>query len=155
MDGVLNHSRLYSALGPKLGHTVPPDWIDPECVARVNQICERTGAVIIISSSWRYTNITSIFPGVLPVLRQCGLKHEIMGYTPVIEDMNTIMERGGSRWSEISAWLEANPGIEDWVALDDCDWLGFPEGRFVRTDITVGLTDADVEQCVMILGALA
>lgn len=151
IDGVCNHSRLYAELVPLHGTTKPSDWIDRECVARVNRICELTGAVILLSSSWRNYVPTPAYPGPIPVLRECGLTADVIGGTPAIEDMNTIVERNGTRWTEVRAWLDEHPEVTQWVALDDCDWRGFPVDHFVRTDMAVGLQDADVERAVNIL----
>lgn len=56
IDGVLNHEEWYAKI---IVGKMPPElsWpvcdFDPECVARVNKILKETGAVLVISSTWR------------------------------------------------------------------------------------------------------
>lgn len=149
IDGVLNHAMLYAQLQGRHGSTEPVDWIDPACVARLDALCERTGAVIVLSSSWR-----RIF-GVehtFDVLRAAGLATVVIDGTP----MHGATEPGenvvNERWGEIRAWLDEHDTHASWVILDDAELADAPAERFVRTSIAVGLTDADVERAVAILG---
>jgi hypothetical protein len=53
-DGVLN-SRGFLAMSRGLAISrYPHSEIDPEAVARVNRILERTEAEVVVSSSWRH-----------------------------------------------------------------------------------------------------
>ena len=56
IDGVLNHEEWYRNRCPHLKDKFEEWWedcFDPECVKRVNKIIEKTGAKIVVSSSWR------------------------------------------------------------------------------------------------------
>lgn len=157
IDGVLNHERLYRAQhADKVPWPNPAQWIDHACVQRVNDLCARTGAVIVISSAWRCIPIpgqpTIGWEGAAAVLRECGLAAEVIGGTPVLDEMpaGSPLYVAKGRWPEIAAWLREHP-TERWVVIDDGAVAVEPRGRLVKTDIAVGLTDADVERCVAIL----
>lgn len=150
VDGVLNHAGLYAALAPRAGQTRPVDWLDRACVARVNDLCARGRAAVVVSSSWPlYLHGAD---RALAVLREGGLTAPVVGFCPssATEDgvppcLNPV------RWDAIRAWLDAHPAVASWVILDDCDWRGFPAERFVRTDLARGITDDDVARALAVL----
>lgn len=149
IDGVLNHQRLYDLHADRGGATEPVDWIDKACVARLDALCERTGAVIVLSSSWR-----RIF-GVehtFDVLRAAGLATVVIDGTPMHGASGPDEHVVDERWGEIRAWLDEHDTHASWVILDDAELADAPAERFVRTDRAVGLSDADVERAVAILG---
>ena len=155
-DGVLNHHKLYESLKGR-SHQ-PADWIDPACVARVQALCDRTGAVVVVSSSWRYH---LALPGHRPgldgcrdVLRGHGLTTEVIGATPILDracNGSPIVTSPG-RAEEVHSWLRRNPGVTRWVVVDDTT-VDVDPSRFVRTDIAVGITDADIERAMVALQA--
>ena len=156
IDGVLNHQRLYDSLRSRAGSTAPADWIDADCVARLDALCARTGARLVISSSWRtYADIPGQpvggLVGTVAVLRSRGLVADVIGATPdhTTDEMRARQERA-PRWPEISAWLSAHSAAR-WVVLDDSEIPGTPEAHFVRTDIATGLTDEDCERAAAAL----
>lgn len=153
IDGVCNHRRLYAELSGKRGQTEPADWLDPACVARVDALCARTGAVVVISSSWR--EYLQTHERVAEVLASRGLTARVVDGTPRLIDMVALAAAdpatAETRWTEVRAWLDAHPEVTRWVILDDCDWPGFPPARFVRTDIRVGITDDDAERAARVL----
>ena len=52
VDGVLNHEQWYEDLDKNPdAPAFPYSCFDPQCVARVNEILEATGAQLVISSS--------------------------------------------------------------------------------------------------------
>lgn len=148
VDGVLNHSAVYAACTRRQGHTRPADWIDRQCVARVNALCERARAVLVISSIWPSYLGNDPF---VAVMRECGLLAPIVGFCSDSVPNGTDPEQSNARWDLIRQWLSEHPGVESWVILDDCDWAGFPANRFVLTSQDVGLTDADADRAVSIL----
>jgi hypothetical protein len=66
-----------------------------------------------------------------------------------------------SRVAEIVHWLKQNPEVAAFVALDDMDLRTGTGGKgssaiadhFVQTHPTTGLTEADADQAILILGA--
>ncbi len=147
IDGVLNHPALYRSLEPRRGKTSPEDWLDRVCVARINALCERAGAVVVISSSWR-----EYLPHdqLVAVLQSAGLTASLIGATPQLTTNAGQLVIAQGRWAELQAWLREHPEVTAWVTLDDTAW-GFPAERFVQTGGAMGVTDADVERAVRIL----
>jgi hypothetical protein len=150
IDGVLN------------GH----DWDDEakscnirrECVKHLNRVVSETGCRIVVSSSWRYMvhGGQMTLTGFWYMLRTHGLtghgSQVIIDVTrkddePVNPD--DLFERG----RQVGEWLSEHQGIEAFVAVDDED-LGFSEYdiQAVITDGAVGLTDADADRLIAMLG---
>lgn len=152
VDGVLNHEALYATNAARLPVPTPPvGWLDRACVARINALCERTGAQVVISSGWRrYLGVA----GALTTLRAGGLTAKVLGATPVIDVLPHDHPDAARlhRWGEIRAWLDAHPEVTRWVVIDDVELAGVPAGRQVRTDIAVGITDADCDRAAAALG---
>lgn len=130
----------------------------------LKQLIDRTGAKIVLSSTWRYgwrymqdTHIPENdafrqreighFLALQEKLREFEL--EFLDRTPVInESMN-------HRGEEIDQWLREWEGesVESFVILDDLNgkYLRPHAGRLVRTSITKGLLQKHVELAVKIL----
>lgn len=96
IDGVLNSDRFIDA-HPKLPYT---ELIDKEAVSRVLSIIEKTGAKIVISSSWReqFINEPNGFNKMVEFFKKFGIE-PIVGMTPKL--------RGKARHYEIEEWLQS------------------------------------------------
>lgn len=128
-------------------------FVDTRKMLRVREICERTGAKVVISSSWREGARDDAL-AVDRIQWQALLaefdKHRIpvIGMTPFAPD----------RWrgDEISAWFKMQEErIENFVIVDDivCDLTMFVSvGRVVQTEDAWGLTKEKMEECIKILG---
>lgn len=132
VDGVLNHSAC-------------PEWekgdhrvLDAACVQRVKDVCARTGAKLIISSTWRLSA-----HGMEPLLAVFdGL---IIGVTPA--------RNLGARHKEIEEWLlqHISIPIRFCIVDDDAD-AEIALLPFIRTGFeTGGLTSALAQQLEQIL----
>ena len=66
IDGVLNHDEWFESENyKKHQENWKKSMFDPACVERVNTILDKTGARLVISSSWRsMTDLEEIFAGV-------------------------------------------------------------------------------------------
>lgn len=148
-DGVINHQGVYDECAKHRGRTAPEDWVDRACVALVNEICERTGAVIVISSSWR--NYLNGWQGVRDVLAKRGLTAEVIDNTPTMDDRFKMNWFTGTRWDEINYWLTWHPDVTHWVVLEDAYLDGIPPENLVRTTLSSGLTRDGAERAVEIL----
>ncbi len=110
--------------------------IDIEKVKLLKEICDKTNAKVIISSSWRGTE--DYTPKIYYVLRKILSKNHIkvLGDTPYIEaeivgsvpktirleeDLNINCKHGTGRAAEIQKWINEND-VENFVILDDEDW---------------------------------
>lgn len=140
-DGVLNSHDWY-ARRPELPEVHTRDefscWqIDPEAVKRVNVLCERTGAQVVISSTWR-GNMSRCLR-VLMGLRT----FEIVGHTPHLDTR---------RGHEIQKWMDENDvKAHQIVILDDDSDMEHLLPRLVKTPYSTGFTDEHVEQAVKLL----
>ena len=147
-DGVICTEATYGAERRPRGPHVLMDHkalIDPDLVANVQELCERTGAKIVLSTAWR--TIPATAPHIRDWLREKGLTAEIIGETPEMFRPN--------RGTEIRAWIGSNEteGMR-WVALDDdhsCVVLGtnWVESSFYGED--AGFTKEHLEQAVRVL----
>jgi hypothetical protein len=151
IDGVLNSEQWYSQAASRKGEpsTQTPTQrsllersIDPACVQRLNRLLQRTGAVVVVSSSWRKKHRVSEIISIMKARGFCG---EVIGVTPSDDGMQ-------SRGEEITSWLKKNvPRGVAYVAVDDDVETGLPTEFVVVTSRKTGLTDEDVERAVRIL----
>lgn len=126
IDGVLNR---YASKEP----------IEPDCVERLNQIVESTGAGIVITSSWREW----FTPWEMQqLLDTAGFRGDVIGETPIL--------LGQPRGAEIRAYLKDEPACR-FAILDDNPDLEGVEDHAVMTDEFEGVSDADVLSCIAML----
>ena len=145
IDGVLNNS--------KTENLTPNGFVgvDDVNLRRLKRLVDETGAVIVLSSDWRYEwdkNPTkSKIDGkyLTDRLLEFGLK--IADKTPDV--------RHDLRGTEIKAWLNAHGGGQSFVILDDILFRDFNDGMLdrylVKTDDNEGLTDEDVDKAIEII----
>lgn len=139
IDGVLNsHEFLY------VGRTLPTieldEKLDPVAVARLNQIVERTGCKVVLSSVWRKYHGLS---GTRRALVANGYKHALHSKTPCRAD--------GYRGREILDWLSVFPDCTRFAVVDDSDDMDGVRTCLVRTSWQNGLLDEHVERLVELL----
>lgn len=124
VDGVLNHSGC-------------PEWeqgdhrvLDPECVRRVREVCDRTGARIVVSSTWRLGNGMDIL--------RAEFGPRIIGETPSIDRKVGGLYVSVPRRDEIAAWIDEHPDVTPACVIDD-EWdAGLLGVAFVKTSFTGG-----------------
>ena len=115
IDGVLNHEDWYvnKVKAYKKGHVHWwEDCFDPECVKRLNQILDETGARLVVSSSWRLDMDLPMY------FEHFGITKDF-DITPSLthEDENgniTWPDRG----EEVELFLKVHP-CDNYVILDD------------------------------------
>lgn len=112
------------------------DWFDPGCVEVLTLLVEKTGADIIISSSWRELGLDRL----QHVWEVCGLPGKLAGTTP-----EWILMKDKA----IREWIRQNPQ-EAYVILDDAY---LKSDRQVRTNPLTGLMMEDAEKAIRILMA--
>lgn len=149
LDGVIGAGRVW-AQNEHRRWTSPAGWLDAVLVARLNRLVRRSGAHVVLSTSWR--NILGA-TSTAGVMRACGFTGEVIGATPDQRTPEMVAaQQRAPRWPEIRTWLGAKPHVMRWAALDDDEMDGVPAARFVRTNAVHGLADADVDRAVTILG---
>lgn len=123
--------------------------LPPHKIALVKEVCDRTGAVIVVSSTWRFSDDTR------PRLLALGLPVHTDWRTPYGGKVGSIY-LGDRRGGEIAAWLHSHPEISCYAIVDDdSDMLETQLPRFVQTPFVTGIDRAHVEQLVAILNSPA
>lgn len=153
VDGVLN-SRDYMKnrrhITRPTGHA-----IDAVTVPRLNAVTDRTGAKIVISSSWR---LGFELPRLADILKTHGVTGEIVGKTPrLLEEIGKLDDgspscRSRDRGHEIQAWLDEHPEVTAFAIVDDNSDMAHLKDRLVQTSWETGLLDEHVERLVEMLG---
>ena len=141
VDGVLNTAfterRIYCYT-----------FVDTRKVLRLRDIVERTGAKIVLTSTWRIADT--------PIGEMCydALKAEFERVRcPVWEDATPVLP-GAKRWQEINAWLLLHGEVDNFVILDDWGEEEFRPmiNHLVRTDPFKGLIKERAELAIQMLG---
>lgn len=120
-------------------------YVDPQKSAMIETLCERTGAKIVISSSW------GEYEGK-KALVAAGIKEErVIGAIEPLERDCPWLTRGNS----IEKWLCRNINKDEafsYVIIDDnADFLMSQEEFFVQTNPNEGITERDIEKAEEIL----
>ena len=134
VDGILTYSNY---------RNVKTENIDISKVKLLKEICDKTGAKVVISSSWRGTKTYTpyIYHVLINILTSNGI--EVLGDTPYIDPefdgdtsalVATILEdlpylkvkHGTGRATEIQVWINEHD-VEAFVILDDedFDWADY------------------------------
>ena len=139
IDGTLNSSSFLYGKGERFSSTQADEKIDPEAVRRLNEITDRTGASIVVSSAWRVGKRVADLRGLL---KRHGVTGQVVGATPVNDRI---------RGDQIASWM-ANRDVESFVILDDDRDMGDLTWALVKTTHALGLQDEHVAQAIEILG---
>lgn len=142
VDGVINSGRwLHTPRHRESRCDRMVREIDPVGVGYLNQLLDRSGAKVVISSSWRMmaNGDHKLFE---EELRHRGFIGEVIGLTPII---------GYPRGNEIQAWIDATEFAGQFVILDDMDDMLHLTPWLVRTDPRVGIQQPDVDRALEIL----
>lgn len=147
IDGVLNSNDWYVKTREIDGQDSGD--IDPEAIKLVNQIIEKTGAKVIMSSSWRVAYDSSCArlyeKGLIPNI--------IIGKTPNFTHFcpSDSIRETLCRGNEIKYILDTE-NITQYVILDDDqDMLYSQKDNFIHIDFMHGITKENVEQAIKIL----
>ena len=140
VDGVLNTIFTTRQV---YGYT----FVDTRKVLRLRDIVERTGAKLVLSSTWRITDLP-IHQLTYDVLRaefervRCPLWIDATPYLPATK-----------RWQEINAWLILHD-VDDFIILDDWGEEEFRPmiGHLVKCEPHKGLTKERAELAIQMLG---
>lgn len=131
IDGVLNNAASMSE----------GVHIIPEKCLMVRDICWRTGAKVVISSTWR---VGRSLDELQQIFRLMGLGGLIVDITP--------WHKTGPRGDEIDHWLKDNTKTKQYAIVDDDgDMLEKQMPYFVKTEGIVGLTTFERDKLIDIL----
>jgi hypothetical protein len=141
IDGVLNSQRTAIAFGG-FPHEVTGhhrDRFDEVAITLIRGIVKKAGAKIVLSSSWRIAMPFEEIAGALCL--------------PIIDKTPYLYQNKETRGHEIAAWLEAHPGVESYVIVDDdSDMLPEQKERFVHTCGFDGFRWKDAERMCELFG---
>ena len=128
------------------------------CVAALNRLTDESGAVLVISSTWRHFGQSILEEH----FKKEGITGKIVGITP-----NGIERRTASRaiiisverGLEIQDWLDKNQGVESFVIIDDSSDMAHLMHKLVQTKwqdpdgdkSKEGLTEAKVDEALEML----
>ncbi len=115
------------------------EHIDPERVTFLNQLVDRSDALVVVSSAWRI-----LYP--LNELRE-GLAAK--GFTGEI--VSTTDNNGSVRGFQIQRWRETHNHTGPFVILDDSSDMAHLMPWLVKTSADHGLTGYEVKQALHIL----
>lgn len=164
-DGVINNDDTW---GPAIIPDPHPSGIvlpiDPRCIAQLNDLVARSGAKVVISSSWRkFADWTQL----APALARQGFVGEVIDETPDLIRDPTEREAWRARddgpvdgayekierGMEIWVWLSRHPEVTEFVILDDDADMWRLRPALVLTDPKTGLTAVDVETALVTIDA--
>lgn len=127
IDGVLNRERTIERIGEYTG-------LDDELVRRFLSVVRRTGADVVLSSTWRFE--AAMKAAVAARIRLVGITDDL----------------GGSRGEEISRWLARHSEYDRHAVIDD-DRNMVPGLSAFFTNPRLGLTTAIAAEVVEHLSA--
>jgi len=142
-DGVICLSNNWGGRFKKPGFDSNPetpldirmDSFDIKSVKVLNEIIEKTGCEIVVSSDWK---LQGTLDQMKEMYKTRGIKEPI-DYTPNLNESDNLTygmlkhknQYEAIRVIEIGIYLETHPGITNWVAVDDMDLSALE--NFVQT----------------------
>lgn len=125
--------------------------LDDNCLNVLKKIVDKTGAVVVISSTWRLQE--SQTSKILNKFYDLGIT--VVGRTKDLPLSDNMWE---DRVEEILEWIERH-SVEKWIAIDDLPLEELLKEKdenkrneikkhFVKTEILDGLTESQIEECI-------
>ena len=145
IDGVLNSEEfaIWCRDFPDFIKNGGSNWVDPNAVKMIEDICKDYDVKLVISSSWRTWDLESTIEEFNRYKSLCKLTPYIVGITPRNTDYYVREDRG----EEIQHYLDTHPEIENYCIIDDDnDMLDSQRDNFVRTNSIHGLTIYDCDK---------
>ncbi len=145
-DGVMDTAYYGHILG-KEGLPYHDEFgavFDPSCVRNLKEIIDRTGAEIVVTSSWKSL---MNYKDLLDMWKKRGLPGYVMDATPSSSECK-------HRGDEIDAWLKECKDECQYIILDDIDESNFNEHQLSRLIVVNpyhGLDNEVAEKAIKIL----
>lgn len=146
MDGVLNSTHFFRSKDDAglVEYSQSDDFfrgmIDPVAVGVLSEIATKSGAALVLSSSWR--NVITL-EDLEPMLREAGYRG--LGFVGKTDS------RGAHRNEEIRRFLIQHPEIKRFLVLDDTKDAHIP-GHTILTSPATGLLPTHVRPALNVLG---
>lgn len=137
VDGVLNSIRklieVYYATGK--AHSGINYPFDEVCLNNLKELVEKTGAKIVITSTWR--TMEDAKKRLSEELAKYNLLKDVIGYTKIINHDRAL---------EIKDYLDNLPFPVEYIILDDDFISKYFNKYLIKCDTLVGLTKKDTER---------
>ena len=111
--------------------------LESACIEVLNGIVARTGAEVVVSSTWRYGKTVAELQEML----------DAHGFAGRVRDKTPVGAPGATRGDEIAAWLSQHP-VDGYVIVDDHVDMGPLMSHLVLTHPAQGLRPADAGRAV-------
>ena len=121
--------------------------LDPQAINRLNDLVKRSGAIVVLSSTWRekYSPVE-----ITKMMQDRGATFTVTASTPVLH--GKVNSSRIPRGKEIVTYIDGlKEKPESFVILDDHDDMLSLTKVLVRTTMKLGLTADDVEKALNIL----
>ncbi len=120
---------------------------DTGCVARLETVVEKTGAGIVLISSWRHEGL----PRMQEMWHVRQLPGELVGIAALNDRITTGSLDSPSRGDIVKEWLDGNE-TGNYVIIDDTDdFLRSQRRRLILPDYDIGFTESDMKKAIKIL----
>lgn len=147
-DGVIN-IPMWDIKGEIYRYNSPSDGKvnDFQAICWLNQLCIKSNANIVLTTSWRNTRTQEF---LAKLLYDSGLnpKIKVIGKTPRIDLSST-----DKRSFEIFQYLEDNVEIKKFVILDDKKICGCLQKFWVKCNSNYGFKEPEFKKALNILNA--
>lgn len=146
-DGVINSTQWEVTRKDLPPGSYVDNAIDPRCVQRIVEICEATGAKIVMSSDWRV-----VWPFSRTRLERAGIPEGlIIDCTPFLDQLPGALRV--SRGTEIQAWIDTHKDTYDYLIIDDREDFTPEQTRLhlIHTNNWVGITEKDTNAAIEML----
>lgn len=142
IDGVLNDE--YQPMVDAYVNGQYHGFYSPVFVDRLNEITSKTGAEIVVSSTWR---LGLSIDDLKSLCHNMGIQCKVVGATPSMFKCK--------RGDEIEQYIKHNP-VDKYVILDDDTDMKFSQKlfHFVYINGYLGLQQPNVKRAIKILGEL-
>lgn len=145
-DGVMD-TAYYDHVLSKLqlpGNDTFGTVFDPNCVQNLKEIIDKTGADIVVSSSWKHLMTYKDFLDMW----------EFRGLPGFVTDVTPTPDIRRNRGDEIDAWLDECNVECQYVIIDDLDATNFNDHQLPRLLVVNpfnGLDESTAERAIQIL----
>lgn len=147
IDGVLVTRESIAKKQRLNGHCT----FDKKAVTQLNRITDTTGAVIVMSSTWR--TFFDTVSDIRKLLKQRGVTGKLIDRTEDLSNYTGVLYRTVARGEEIKHWLLNNKqlNVNGIVILDDDSDMLYMTPWLVKTNMSGGLTESKADEAIKML----
>ena len=155
VDGVLNSEDDLKVFREKnnITGTILYAEVEDRPLKLLKELVEKSGAKIVVSSSWRIGCERSGRESVFGARLYEKLVKRLKDYGMDVYDITPSLSGNRQRGDEIREWLQTcENDVENFVILDDdADMCEFVETNLVQTTYEHGLTDDSITKALQVL----